>query len=608
MMFSLQKNIILNLLAKLGIVLFFLEFYRILLLLTNSSSFPNFGFYDHLIGIWFDIITVALYFLPVVVFSLLPLPKSLEKSRTIFLLILFSLTSFVVYIFNAIDVAYFAYVNKRSSYNYLIHILTNEDTNALAGNFLFEFWWLVVLFVLTMIVTIFGYLKIKNVIVDFKKIKNYFVLLLSVYITVIIGRGGYQLKPVNIIDSTNYCSIESAPAVLNSAFTILKTHNLKGVEKKAYYSESELNSYFNPVQITRSQEILNDSTNVVFVLFESFGSMYVGPNNLDSYSPYLDSILEQSMYFEEAISNSRTSMDALPTVVSSIPTWMNESFILSSYSSNQFQSIPSILKEKGYSSAFFHGATNGSMRFDAFAAAAGFDNYFGRTEYNNEKHFDGNWGIADHHFLPWTLDKMDEAKKPFFSLIFTLSSHHPYTIPKEFSDKVKRNAKDPICGTISYADLAFKGFWEKAQTKKWFKNTLFIFCADHVGPTKRKDRVSLNHSYRIPIAFYHPTGKLPQIPENTGFQQIDILPTLLDLLNVKTKYYAFGTSYFNPRKQPKIVYSQENLICFRPGKAPLTWNDRIQKKWNKEDELVIRQMKAIYQHYTTDLINNKMVP
>lgn len=604
-MSSLQKNTILNLLAKLGIVLFFLEFYRILLLLTNS--FPNFGFYDHLIGIWFDIITVALYFLPVVVFSLLPLPKSLEKSRTIFLLILFSLTSFVVYIFNAIDVAYFAYVNKRSSYNYLIHILTNEDSTALAGDFFIEFWWLIVLFVLSMIATIFGYLKIKTVAVDFKKIKNYFVLLLSVYVTVIIGRGGYQLKPVNIIDSTNYSSIENAPAVLNSAFTILKTYNLKGVEKKAYFSESELDIYFNPIQTSNPQAILNSKPNVVFVLFESFGSMYVGPNNSESYSPFLDSILKQSMYFEDAIANSRTSMDAIPSVISSIPTWMNESFILSAYSGNKIQSIPSILKKSGYSSLFFHGATNGSMRFDAYSSKAGFDRYFGRTEYNNEKHFDGNWGIWDHTFLPWTIDRMNESKKPFFSLIFTISSHHPFSIPKEFRSKVKKNKEDPICETISYADLAFKAFWEKAKTKKWFKNTLFIFCADHVGPTNRSDRVSLNHSYRIPIAFYHPSGKLPQIPEKTGFQQIDILPTLLDLLNVKTKYYAFGTSYFNPRKQPKIVYSQENLICFRPGKTPLKWNDRIQKKWNKEDQLVIRQMKAIYQHYTTDLIENRMV-
>lgn len=604
----LQLKTIINLLSKLGIVLFFLEIYRILLLLINSSSFPNFGFYDHIVGIWFDIITVALYFLPFVVFSLLPLPKYLEKSRTIFLLIVFSLTSSVIYFFNAFDVAYFSYVSKRSSYNYLVHILTIEDTNVLAGDFLYEFWWLIVFFIFSIFFSVFVYVKCKNVTVDFRKTKNYVILLVTVYCTVIIGRGGYQLKPVNIIDATNYSSIENASAILNSAFTIIKTYDLKGVEKKKYFSESKLNTYFNPIQTSNPQAILNGRINVVFVLFESFGSMYVGPNNPESYSPFLDSILEQSMYFENAISNSRTSMDALPTVVSSIPTWMNESFILSAYSANKFQSIPSILKKQGYISAFFHGASNGSMRFDAFASAADFDSYFGRSEYNNEKHFDGNWGIADHYFLPWTIDRINEFKKPFFSLIFTLSSHHPYTIPKEFQDKVRRNPKDPICATISYSDLAFKLFWQKAQKQKWFKNTLFIFCADHVGPTNRKDRTSLSHAFRVPIAFYHSRGKLPSIKKNISFQQIDIMPTLLDLLNLKTKYYAFGTSYFNPKKQPKIVYSQESLICFRFGKKPLTWNDQLDKKWNKEDQLLIRQMKAIYQHYTTDLIENKMIP
>jgi phosphoglycerol transferase MdoB-like AlkP superfamily enzyme len=603
-----QKNTILNLLAKLGIVLFFLEFYRILLLLTNSRSFPNFGIFEHVVGIWFDIITVALYYLPFIALTLLPLPRMVEKIRSIVLIIVFSLTSFLVYVFNAMDVAYFSYVNKRTSFDYLVYMLSNDETSNLAGDFILEFWWLLSFFFISFFGTIYLYRKLKTIEIDFRSKTSYFTLITALLLTVLVGRGGFQLKPIGILESTNYCSLQNSPAVLNSAFTIIKTFDYEGVEKKEYFTESKLNSYFNPIQLTSPQNILNDSTNVVFVLFESFGSMYVGPNNPESYSPYLDSILAQSMYFDEAIANCRTSMDAIPTVVSSIPTWMNESFILSSYSSNQFQSIPSILKEKGYSSAFYHGCTNGSMRFDAFAAAAGFDNYFGRTEYNNEKHFDGNWGIWDHHFMPWTLDKMDEAKKPFFSLIFTLSSHHPYTIPKEFSDKVKRNPKDPICGTISYVDIVFQSFWEKAQTKKWFKNTIFIFCADHVGPTKRNDRVSLNHSYRIPIAFYHPSGKLPQIPENTGFQQIDILPTLLDLLNIKTKYYAFGTSYFNPRKQPKIVYSQENLICFRPGKEPITWNDRIQKKWSKEDQLVIRQMKAIYQHYTNDLIENRLVP
>jgi phosphoglycerol transferase MdoB-like AlkP superfamily enzyme len=269
--------------------------------------------------------------------------------------------------------------------------------------------------------------------------------------------------------------------------------------------------------------------------------------------------------------------------------------------------LPSILKEVGYESAFFHGATNGSMRFDAFASAAGFDHYFGRTEYNNEKHFDGNWGIEDHHFMSWSIDRMNELTKPFFSMIFTLSSHHPFTVPKEFKNKV-RNGPDPLCKTIHYVDFAFKSFWEKAQKQDWFKNTLFIFCADHVGPTNRSDRTSLEWIHRIPIAFYHPSEKLPKIKSGTSFQQIDILPTTLDLLNQKTSFFAFGTSYFNKSRFPKLAYASENIIAFENGKEPLLWNDNQSVILSSNEQIKIRFIKAIYQQYTKALIENRMKP
>jgi phosphoglycerol transferase MdoB-like AlkP superfamily enzyme len=426
-------------------------------------------------------------------------------------------------------------------------------------------------------------------------------------LTIIIGRGGFQLKPIGIIESTNYCSLKNSPAVLNSAFTIIKTYDFVGVEAKKYFSEQQANRLFNPIQKTHPQYILKGKPNVVFILLESFGTMYCGPASPESYTPFLDSILNESMYFDYGIANARTSMDALPTVVSSIPTWMNESFILSSYSSNQFQGLPSILKSDGYESAFFHGATNGSMRFDAYASAAGFDHYFGRTEYNNDKHFDGNWGIMDHHFMNWSIDRMSELKKPFFSMIFTLSSHHPFTIPKEFKKKVSRGP-DPLCATISYVDFAFKAFWEKAQKQDWFENTLFIFCADHVGPTNRSDRTSLEWSHRIPIAFYHSSGELPKMDSGHPFQQIDILPTTLDLLNVKTDFFAIGVSCFSSKKLPKIAYSSENLISFDQNVEPLTWNEKQNVKLSKYQNKKIRLIKAIYQQYTTSLRDNKMRP
>jgi len=361
------------------------------------------------------------------------------------------------------------------------------------------------------------------------------------------------------------------------------------------------------LQQVELNHLLKAKPNVVFILFESFGSMYSGPASPESYTPFLDSILDQSMYFDYGIANARTSMDALPTVLSSIPTWMNKSFILSSYSSNQFQSLPSILKKDGYESAFFHGATNGSMRFEAFTSSAGFDHYFGRSEYNNDKHFDGNWGIEDHHFMPWSIDQMNELKQPFFSMIFTLSSHHPFTVPQEFKNKVHKGP-DPLCISINYVDFAFKTFWKKAQKQDWFKNTLFIFCADHVGPTNRSDRTSIEWTHRIPIAFFHANGKLPKIKTGTPFQQIDILPTTLDLLNQKTKFFSMGTSFFHKSKFPKLAYSSENFIAFEKGKEPLQWNENRKKKWNRKERMKIRLIKAIYQQYTHSLIYNKMKP
>ena len=588
-------------------VLVVLELYRILLLITNSKSFKDFGLYEHLVGIWFDLITVALYFFPFIFFFLIPIGKKMKAAKGILLFILFTLTSLVVFFFNAWDVAYFSYTEKRTSYDYLIYLLNNPETGSLAGDFIFEFWWLILFFVFTFATLLVGYIKLKNPVSHFNSISSWFGWIIGVLLTILVGRGGFQLKPIGILESTNYCSLENSPAVLNSAFTIIKTYEFVGVESKEYFSQSEVNRIFNPIQQSRPQYILHGKPNVVLILFESFGTMYCGPSSPESFTPFLDSVLSESMYFDYGIANARTSMDALPTVVSSIPTWMNESFILSSYSSNQFQGLPSILKSAGYESAFFHGANNGSMRFDSYASAVGFDHYFGRTEYGNDKHFDGNWGIADHFFMPWSVDKMSEFKKPFFSMIFTLSSHHPFTVPREYVNKV-RSGPDPLCKTINYVDFAFKSFWEKAKKQDWFENTLFIFCADHVGPTNRSERTSLEWTHRIPIAFYHKSAKLPKIKSGTAFQQIDILPTAIDLLNLKTKFFSMGSSYFCNSQFPKLAYSSENLIAFEKGSIPFQWNDKRKLNLNNKSNKKIRLMKAIYQQYTRSLIDNKMKP
>ena len=174
----LEKNIF-NLLFKLSFVLLILEVYRILLLFCNGESFPDFGVKEHIIGLWFDCITIALFFLPHIFLSVIPLPLITEKIRSIILFIVFTLISAIVFLFNALDVAYFSYTHKRTSYDYLKFMLNSDETGSLAGDFILEFWWLILFFIVSFGLLLFTYFKSKSVQISYREPKKWMYFLLS---------------------------------------------------------------------------------------------------------------------------------------------------------------------------------------------------------------------------------------------------------------------------------------------------------------------------------------------------------------------------------------------------------------------------------------------
>ena len=214
------------------------------------------------------------------------------------------------------------------------------------------------------------------------------------------------MKPVGIIEVSQFTRPENSALVLNTPFTMLKSYGKERLEVKNYFPENVERTIFNPIQTSVPQHILPDGTNVMIIMLESFGNEFVGAfNGGKSYTPFFDSLISQSLTFEYGIANGKKSIEAVPAIIASIPSLMDNPYISSPYGNNKIGSLASILKEHGYSTAFYHGATNGSMRFNSFAAQAGYEHYFGRFEYNNDKHFDKTWGILDEYFNPWTAKK-----------------------------------------------------------------------------------------------------------------------------------------------------------------------------------------------------------
>lgn len=599
---------------------------RIVFYFLHSNAFPDVSILDWLVGFAFDWVTVCIYFLPYTILHFLPVFHRNNRVYRIWSLLYFSAVNLVLMLLNLIDLEYFSFTGKRSTSDLFAITSAGSDIKQLLGTFLVEFWWMWVLLILFVIGLRWFYKRLIRREEPMQKkdiVSHSVIMILSILLVITIGRGGWGLRPIGTIEAAQYTKTSNTALVLNTGFTMLKSYGKEGINFIEYFKERRANKLFSPIRKSKPANILPEKTNVVIIMLESFGNEWMAFNNEDldtSYTPFLDSLAGESMNFVNAYANGKKSIEAVPSIISSLPSLMDNPYISSPYGNNTVKSLPDILKTQGYSSAFYHGATNGSMRFDGYAAQAGFDSYFGRTEYNNDEHFDLTWGILDEYFNPWSARKMSEMKAPFFSTVFTLSSHHPYFIPKDRAN-ITIHGPEPICGSISYGDYSLRQFFEEAKKQPWYDNTLFVICADHTPSTNSSVYSQRNKLYSIPMMFYHPNGKLPKGNRTEIIQQLDILPTVLDLLNIETEYYAFGNSLYQDQPREAITYL-EGIYCYFRGNSMMEftgeeaknmynvkenfyWSKPNFKNRKKEVNSMESRLKAMIQRHNNDLIKNQ---
>ncbi len=437
-------------------------------------------------------------------------------------------------------------------------------------------------------------------------------------------RGGVQLRPLNVMQSSQYAKARNIPLVINTSFSLIKSINKKSIIIQEYFETNELTSIYDPIQ-QYEEDSNSKNLNVVLIIAESFSQEYIGfYNEGKGYTPFLDSILSKSIVFEHAFANGKKSIEALPAILSSIPTLTNTSYISGKYGGNAIESLPKTLKDKGYSTSFYHGGANGTMGFQAFTQIAGIEQYYGSSDYPNEADFDGKWGIFDEPYLQYCMQEFSNMKTPFFSGIFTLSSHHPYTIPAQHVGKFPKGNL-PIHESIGYADYALQQFFASAKKTAWFENTLFIFTADH---TQHNSNHWYNNGvgmYRVPIAYYCPKYLADTLISDVT-QQTDIYPTTIDLLGIESSILSFGQSAFNINKNFSISslngiyqiivkdyclkFDGDKTIGFYNWENDNSLKDNLINSSDKDLQVakaaLEKYLKAYLQQYQTRIVNNKL--
>lgn len=538
---------------------------------------------------------------------------------------------------NVIDFIYYRFILKRTTYNVLDILAGEENMGKLWWRFLFDYWYALLYFIVLIFLFVFLTRILKPRLTPIRNNWLYGglgVVVLAVVAVLSVGgiRGDFKhsTRPITISNAAAYtASPEESAIVLNTPFSFIRTIGKKGFEHYSYFEEAELESIYTPVHLADTSAVLNKKNVVIFIL-ESFSREFVGSMNKErigadynGYTPFLDSLISVGVAYHNAYSNGRKSIDAMPSVLASIPS-LTLPYVVSQYSNNKINSVASILKEYGYQTAFFHGAPNGSMGFNSFAKMSGFDAYLGKDEYNNDADFDGWWGIWDHKFFPFYAQEISKMQEPFCTALFSLSSHHPFQVPKEFEGRFPQGPL-PVEQCIGYSDNALRTFFNMAKNEPWYNNTLFVLTADHSSIPDHPEYKNNAEAFAIPIIFFAPGDPdFKHLDDYNIAQQADITPTILSYLGVNKSFLSFGKDLRTTPKEDRFAinfkdgvyqYFNNDTLAYYDGKIitglfDLRNDPMLEKNLVDESlatkENMTKRVRAYLQQYNNRMIEDRL--
>jgi len=527
-----------------------------------------------LIGLRFDLSTAAYVLVPVGVCMFIPyvsLKERYLKALALFNLLLLTLVT--IYLF--VDLLYFPFSLRHLSFELFN---TKGDIMPVVKIGFAEYGFQVLCLVL--FITAMGaayYAAIRKILGKFsqngysltrKVIGEVVSFIVVLTLSIILARGGLQTKPLKYSDAFALNSPFLGQLALNGLYTTMRTYysmrenrEMKGWDKRLC-SQEEAFQESRAMIVDLQREDIPDPNyplyrsftyradefrplNVVIFIMESWSSRYVGASGgEEDATPFFSGLSKDGVFFRNYFANAQRSIEAISAIITSIPP--SGGMVLSqsgALSQMPGKFLPLLLREKGYNTFFVHGAKRGSMGFDALVRQTGIEQYISKEDILKEGgRDDGVWGIYDEDTFLYSHRLFEAQTKPFFAVIFSLSSHTPYKLPAEKFHfyKPERPFYD-FLNSLRYSDYALSRFFDAARNTHYFSNTVFIIVGDHTEGKSVGN--SLSQRFSVPCLIYSPRHIKPVRVTKT-VTHVDLAPTLLDILRSSDAHASFGQSAF----------------------------------------------------------------
>lgn len=552
---------------------------------TEISNEPALKSIAFLRGLWFDnVIACYLSVLPLIFLWIMAMigyvRKWVLKTTTIYFILLYSLLFFI----SAANIPYFAYFFKNINSSIFNWFSYGETTVGMV----FEeasFYLPIILGILTIGLFIWAVCYLSKWFYRLSEKENYKKnganqLLLFTAGAACIGlcffgiRGRMGYNPIKV-SQAYYCKDPflnqlGINPVFNLMTSTLDEHrkenrylHLMPEQKAIAYIQAELGRKgiegISP--IAREVKHKTDSVsrkNIVLVFMESMSAdLMASFGQTKQLTPFLDSLYQESLSFSRFYSAGIHTNHGMYATLYSFPAIMKRNAMKGSVIPT-YSGLPTVLKENGYQNLFFMTHESQYDNMNAFFRTNGFDEIYAQENYPEEKVVN-SFGVQDDFLYQYALpilNRKAESGQPFFSVLLSISNHPPYVIPPYFHPKSEK-LEDQI---VEYADWSIRRLMTEAKKQPWFDNTIFVFVGDHgklVGSPDCEMPQSYNH---VPLMIYSQHIQ-PRIIDQPG-GQVDVAPTLLDMLHFSYTQNNFGVNLLN-EKRPCMFFTADNMIGAR---------------------------------------------
>ncbi len=424
-------------------------------------------------------------------------------------------------------------------------------------------------------------------------------------------RGGTDVSPINqsmayYSDDAilNHAAVNTEWNLMYSVIASAKIHN----NHYLYLSSKEADAVVHDLYKTKKDTTINilntKRPNVVLIIMESFTAdltKVLGHEN--GITPKFDSLVHQGVLFSKIYSTGNRTDKGIVGTLAGFPSLAAGNIVNFPPKMIRIPAISQEFKKHGYRTVFFYGGQSEFDNYKAFILGHDYQKLVDKKDFDASE-MNSKWGAYDGVVLNRQLKDLSATRQPFFSTQMTLTNHEPFEVPGAYKFGTADNAAR-FKSTAFYTDSCINDFLNKAKTKPWYKNTLFVFVADHghILP-KENSEVYMPQRYHIPLFFYGDVIKREyrgKIFTNTG-SQIDIANTLLTQLGMNAKSFTWSKNLLNPYTKPFAFFSWDNGMGFIDNEQCVTFDNvgrRIlyndQKKKVKQTTEALKQSQAFLQ-------------